>query len=153
MMTMEQFEEEKARLVELYGGTARGASGKRAQAFALLYAKSGWTQRAIAEVERLAQSHVHHLLVLGRFLISNRDQDIDCTEWSFRNLWNSTDKTATEEERFAVVTQGLLDKKADKPSKRLGKQLIAQFSDGKYHRISDMATALDVDMSAIRGSV
>ena len=47
MMTMEQFEEEKARLVALYGGTARDASGKRAQAFAQLYAKSGWTQQAL----------------------------------------------------------------------------------------------------------
>jgi hypothetical protein len=153
MMTMEQFEEEKARLVTLYGGTARDASGKRAQAFAQLYAKSGWTQQALAEVERLSQQRVHQLLVFGRFLLTTLGSKSRVGhEKHFRALLSRTDKTAKESERFAAVEALLQEDTTDKPSmKGLGKQIVTQFNDGKFHRISDMATAINVDMPTIRG--
>ena len=155
MMTMEQFEEEKARLLKLYGGTSRDASGKRAQAFARLYAQSGWRERAIAEKEALAQSRVNQLLVFGRFLnwlTTQGRQDTETHEKEFRPLWRSTKGSPTEAIRFAVVEKLLQKKTTDAPSmKGLGKKIVSQFNDGKYHRISDMATALNVDMPTIRG--
>lgn len=156
MMTMEQFEEEKARLVELYGGTARDASGKRAQAFARLYAESGWKERAIAEVEGLAQSRINQLLIFGRFLswlTTLGRQDINIHEKEFRPHWRSTKDIIEQESRFAAVIAKLENEELPmRPElKGLGKKLVAQFTDGKYHRLRDIATALDVDMSAIRG--
>lgn len=150
---MDQFQEEKARLTALYGGTAKDATGKRAQAFAQLYAKSGWTQAELAEVEQMSLSRMNQWLLFGRFLISTNGGNIaDCPERRFRALWTRTDKTATDTARFAAVEELLKEETTDKPSaKGLGKQLVAQFSDGKYHRLRDMAEALDADIGAVRG--
>jgi hypothetical protein len=60
MMTVAQFQEEKARLVALYGQGSRAASRKRAQAFARLYAASGWTQQLAAH-EEISQARIHQL--------------------------------------------------------------------------------------------
>ena len=45
MMTVDEFQQEKARLVALYGEAPREASGKRAQALATLYARQ-WMDAA-----------------------------------------------------------------------------------------------------------
>ena len=43
-------------------------------------------------------------------------------------------------------------KTTDKPSmKGLGKQLVSQFSDGKYHRVRDMAEACGANITSVRG--
>lgn len=148
---MDQFEEEKARLVALYGGAARDAPGKRAQAFARLYAQSGWTERALAEVEKMSQSKMHCWLVFGRFLITNCNQSSTCSEGRFRALWARTDKTATEAARFAAVEELLQEDTTDNPSiKGFGKKMIAQFADGKWHRLPEIAEAMKVDIALIQ---
>lgn len=156
MMTMEQFEEEKARLVALYGGTGREASGKRAQAFARLYARSGWTQAALASAEHLSQQRIVQLVTFGNFLITTQGSKAqDYSEKYFRALWQSTDKKATEAERFTAIEEMLVESphsKADRgATRRLGKQLVAQCSDGKFHRLRDMADALEADIAVVRG--
>ena len=153
MMTIEQFEEEKARLLALYGGTARDASGNRARAFALLYAQSGWTQQALAEVEHMTQRYISCLIIFGRFLLrTSSSKMLPMYETQFRALWNRTDKIASEAARFAAIDELLQESTTDKPAmKGVGKQLIAQFRDGKYHRLRDMAEALDADMAVVRG--
>src|SRR6476620_8630582 len=149
MMTMEQSEEERARLVTLYGAGARTASGKRAQAFARLYAQSEWTERAIAAVEKITQARVHYLLIFGQFLITTGYQALDLPERHFRALWAQTDKALPDAERFVAVRAMLeheheqVDKeeqpKSNTATRALAKQIIEQFSDGKFHTVRAIA--------------
>jgi len=157
MMTMEQFEEEKARLMALYGHEARTASAKRAQAFARLYVTSGWTVRSLAEIERFSHTRINQLVHFGQFLMyleTQGLQGLDMHEKQFRMLWNARDKTHIEDTIFAAILQQWEEKTSNGSqiarTKKLSKRLISQFNDGKYHRLRDMAEALDVDMSAIR---
>jgi hypothetical protein len=151
-MTVEEFQQEKAKLVALYGDVAREASGKRAQAFARLYAQSGWTQQALAEVEHLSQQRIHQLLAFGRFLLTTQGSKSRVYhEKHFRTLLSRTDKTGKESERFAAVEELLREERTDKPSiKGLGKKIVTQFSDGKYHRVRDIADALGADVAMVR---
>ena len=154
MMTREEFDARKAHLEELYGSTARDAGGRRAQALARLYAESEWTQEALAEKEQMQRRRIAYLLIYGKFLLgTNSSKAAGCSEWNFRVLWNRTDKTMPHHERFAAVDTMLEEEEAPmRPElKGLGKKLVAQFTDGKYHRAKDIANALDVPMEAVRG--
>jgi hypothetical protein len=156
---MAQFEEEKARLMALYGGTARDALGKRAQAFAQLYARSGWTQVELAEVEKMSQSRMQQLLLFGRFLITtNGGKGSKIKERKFRVLFQRTDRALISDKRIDEVRAMLeaepphASQAEGKATRQLGKQLAAQFRDGKFHRLRDMADALDADMDVLRGT-
>jgi hypothetical protein len=156
MMTMEQFAAEKARLVTLYGDTGRNASGKRAQALARLYAQSGWTQEALAEVEGMSQQRITQLLVFGRFLFTTVcSKAVDCSEGQFRAIWARTDKAASDEARFAAVEamfeeESMQQRTAPGTTRTLAKEIIAQFSDGKVHRLRDIAEAVGGDIDVVR---
>lgn len=150
-MTTEEFHQEKSRLVALYGAAPREASGKRAQEFAMLYAKSGWTQRELAKHEGISQTSMFHKLIFGKFLlwlITNCNQPWTRTDGHFRTLWEATDQTQTDEERFMNVT-AMIEAEKDKPPTPRGKhpivkRLLAEFGDGEFHAVRVMATKLDV---------
>jgi hypothetical protein len=155
-MTMEQFTTEKARLITLYGDTGRNASGKRAQALARLYAQSGWTQEALAEVEGRSRPYVTQLLVFGRFLlVANCNNAIECSEGRFRALWKRTDKTATDEARFVAVEamfeeESMQQRTAPGTTRALARKIIEQFSDGKVHRLREIAETVEADIDVVR---
>ena len=161
MMTVEEFQQEKARLVALYGDVPREASGRRAQAFAKLYAscaKSGWTYRDLAKEEGISHARVIQLVCFGNFLVTQGYQDKKITEKEFRALWQSTEKTRTDQERYDDVAQRLAHKhetpttRTDRQAvRRLSKQLIAQFADGKWHALRDMTQAVEADSILVRG--
>lgn len=159
-MTVEEFQQEKARLVALYGEAPREASGRRAQAFARLYAtcaKSGWTYRDLAKEEGISHARVIQLVCFGNFLVTQGYQDRQITEKQFRALWVATDKAMTEQERYDDVAQRLAHKdtmphsKTDRQAvRRLSKQLIEQFADGKWHALRDMTQAVEADSLLVR---
>jgi hypothetical protein len=162
MMTVEEFQQEKTRLVALYGSTTKDAMQKRAQAFAELYAKSQWTERALAEKEHFTQTRINQLVRFGRFLLFLKTrgfQTYDSNEKHFRALWQRTDATSTEDVRFIAIAQLVEDGgKAETPQRhdrqavrRLSKQLIEQFADGKWHALRDMTEAVEADSILIRG--
>lgn len=161
MMTVEEFQQEKARLVALYGEAPREASGKRAQALAILYAQSEWTQRELATQEGISQTRTFQQLVFGRFLlflITQGNQLPHLNEKQFRPLWTSTDKTQTEAERFTEI-QAMLQQGQHKPRtgadrqavRRVSIQLIEQFADGKWHALRDMTQAVEAESILVRG--
>lgn len=154
MMSMREFEEEKARLTALYGSTGRDAGQKRAQALAHLYVRTGWNERALAEVEHMSHSRINQLLIYGRFLLASiAGQDIYCPESRFSHFWKQTDKTATEQGRFAAVAAMLEEAQTAVPAvpmKKLGKTIVAQFADGKWHRLEAIAEAVQADPAAVR---
>jgi hypothetical protein len=160
-MTVEEFQQEKAKLVALYGEAPREASGRRAQAFARLYVASELGERALAEIEGVSKTRVHQLLVFGKFLtavVTQGDQIPSMHEKQFRNLWDATEATHTEAERFKEIQQRLRqghDKPRTGPDRqavrRLSKQLIEQFADGKWHALRDMTEAVEADSIMIRG--
>ena len=162
-MTVDEFQQEKARLVALYGAAPREASDRRAQEFALLYAKSGWTQRELAKHEGISQSSMFHKLVFGKFLlwlITSCNQPWTRTDGYFRTLWETTNQTKTAEERFAEIAEMIRTPPDTKETKetphsrkdvqRLSKQLIARFTDGKWHSLADIAAAVEATRPMVR---
>jgi len=152
MMSMVEFEAEKARLLAQYGSTSREAGQRRAQALARLYARSGWSERAIAEKEQQSQKTINFLARFGRFLlVSTNCTHEGLSEGRFRSYWQQTDKSATEEVRFAAVAALLAEDQT--PTRvdvlRLGKTIVAQFSDGKWHRVQEIAEKLETDVQTV----
>ena len=79
-------------------------------------------------------------------------------EKPFRLLWERTDKTHTEAERFTEIQQRLRqghDRPRSGPDRqavrRVSKQLIEQFADGKWHALRDMTQTVEADSLMIRG--
>ena len=133
MMTVERFQEEKARLVALYGQGSHAATGKRVQALAKLYAESGWTERALAEIEGMSKSRINQQLIFGRFLLflpTNGGQDYPYPRAHVSCGVGHTDPTQSDTARF----QAMLDTMATEqhmPAARPGtpqlpKQILAQ---------------------------
>ena len=86
-MTNEAFQEEKINLLTISGSHGREAAGRREQALALLYEKSGWTQRALAEIEQTSQKNIDRHLRFARFLLLSPDRtQAGLGEWSFRTI-------------------------------------------------------------------
>lgn len=157
-MTVEEFQARKAELLITYGSTAQDAGRKRAQALARLYAESGFTQRALAELEHIAQSHVHHLLVFGRFLtflITIGNQEYPYPERVFRKAWVGTDTNRVESARFQAIAEQMqapadTAETTSRTTRELAKALIAQCADSKWHTITAMAEAVESDIPTVR---
>ena len=154
MMTVERFQEEKARLVALYGQDSHAATRQRVQALAKLYAESGWTERALAEIEGMSKSRINQQLIFGRFLLflpTIGGQDYPYRERTFRVAWRQTNPTQSDTARF----QAMLDRVATEqhlPAARPGthqlpKQILAQFADGKWHPVATIAEAVGRDIA------
>ena len=64
-----------------------------------MFAKSGWTQREIAEELEMHQTRVGHLLRFGKFLKTSGLQGKppkNLTERKFRGYWSKTNQAHTE---------------------------------------------------------
>jgi hypothetical protein len=158
-MTVEEFQKRKTQLAATYGKLTEPAERrKKVQAYARLYVESRFTERALAELEGMAQSHMHKWLVFGRFLeflSSTGTQEYSNTERSFRAAWKATDKTLEEVHRFQAIVEAMeKEKDVGKPAmgntRALAKQLIAHFADGKWHPVDTMAEEVGHDMHTVR---
>jgi len=160
MMTPTEFQQEKAQLVERLGETAKEGSHKWAQGFAKLYARSGWTHRELAAAEHLSQQRITQLLNFGRFLIfltTSGSHVKEPGERQYRTLWVGSDKTRTEQQRFAAIL-ATLDQSTEAtgpaPSRhavrRLSQQIIAHFADGKWHQLRAMVEAVEADNATVK---
>jgi hypothetical protein len=102
-----EYDQERARLRELYGDNSAEAAAKRDQAMADLFRRSGWTQEKLAAKESKSQNWVSYRLRFGRFLnfitavIKSESLPADLTEWRFRAYWNSV--RGPEQERFRAI--------------------------------------------------
>lgn len=91
---------------------------RRDQAFAGFFLECGWTQEKIAKHEKKDQRWVSYRLCFARFLyfVSDRTMVLpqveQLTERAFREFWQQTDKSWTEEERFQGVMRLMRGKEA-----------------------------------------
>ena len=155
-MTVEEYRTRRAELRQRYGENAKTSSARREQELAQFFVQSGWTQRQLATEEQCSQGHMDKQLRFGRFLNSNGIHDPSLKERAFRALWVSTDVSWTEDKRFDVITQQLQEGQK-KPQhdrqavRRVSKQLIEQFADGKWHALRDMTQAVEAESILVRG--
>lgn len=163
-MTPAQFDEERARLQGLYGGSRKEAGAKYEQALAKLFYQSGWSQQELAKRVGKSKGYVSNLLTFGRFLgfygklaAANfpSNAGLGLTEFRFRGFWNQTDAAETNGRiRFLAVLE-LMQKDAPTPkvrrAKDIGKCLAAKFADGKWRDIDVIAKQADVPVSDVKG--
>lgn len=166
MMTETEFDQEKARLVALYGNAPKDAMYKRNNAFALFYATSGWNQTRLAKQEGIHQTRISQLLIFGEFQIYFKTKclkDFDDKEGLFRAHWRRTEETASRHARFDAVID-VLDAAQQAPSlpvkrgsKRLATKILELFADSRWHnlsviytRIEDIPKNIDTVLDAMR---
>lgn len=149
-MTETEYERERARLRELYGENSTQAAAKRDQALAVLFARSGWTQEQLAQKEKRSPQWVARRLRFGRFLnFSPMGENPDSlpnnlTERRFRQYWERSDKTETNERiRFLAVRRLIEEETVAHRTRRpkIGKAIVEQFGDGEWHALAKIAAA------------
>jgi transcriptional regulator with XRE-family HTH domain len=157
-MTADEYEQERTQLRALYGASSAAAAAKRDQALALLFYRSGWTQEELAEKERMSQTWVNFRLRFGRFLnfittvIKSDSLPNNLTEGRFRSFWEQTDKAETNERiRFRMVQQLMADHTVliNPRRKKIGKELVQQFADGRWYKEKTIAGALNAECSLV----
>jgi hypothetical protein len=57
-MTESEYDRERTELLATYGRNASEANGRREQALAILFHRSGWTQEELAKKEGRSQQHI-----------------------------------------------------------------------------------------------
>lgn len=145
-MSAERFDQERAELRATYGDSKGEAGARFEQALAKLFYRSGWTQEELARKEGKSQRWVSYRLQFGRFLeFSTTGAKTEnpafsrLTERTFRSYWSCTDPAETNERiRFGAVLR-LMEEETTlrkRPAKPLRPQIIAEFADGKWHRLS-----------------
>jgi hypothetical protein len=85
VMSEFEYDQERARLRELYGDNSAEAAAKRDQAMADLFRRSGWTQEKLAAKE-------------------SKSQNVSVAIWSFPELYHGRDKiriTSSRSNRMA----------------------------------------------------
>jgi len=136
------------------------------------YLEHGLTQREIEQTVHLSHVYIGHLLRYHRFLVATATK---IPEGRFRVYWKEHANPAClrdlrgKEKELALlayeqqVFQEILEKdmkgenktpeargEKNKVTRQLTKQILAQFSDGKFHLVRDIATAVDADMTVVR---
>jgi hypothetical protein len=147
----------------------------------ITYIGRGLTQNEVAICVGINQGWLHQLLRYGRFVTFNNANALlkPIPEGRFRRYWKETaDKTvmmqfvgkgtkkneaarlAYEQEVFQRIQEKLMRDQQEPSEQRKGtnmatrqvtKKILAQFSDGKFHLLCDIATAVEADMAVVRG--
>jgi len=151
-MTEAEYEAERAKLRATYGDSSTEAAAKRDQAMALLFARSNWTQEELAAKECKSQKWVDFRLRFGRFLnfsttvLNPESLPTNLTEGRFRKYWEEADKfSGNERMRFAAVQKAMRENLAvvkPKQSYSIGKAVVADYADGKWHTPEAIAQAI-----------
>jgi hypothetical protein len=161
-MTDAEYEFERCRLREIYGDSAIESAAKRDQALALLFIRSGWTQQQLAEKEKQGQQRIGQRLRFARFIIFTtqvvKAETIpkNLTERLFRDYWSKTDKTETNDRirfraAYNLMAEDIALRKQSRP--RIGKELVAEFGDGKWHSANAIADRLHVDIELVEDTL
>jgi hypothetical protein len=117
-MTDAQYEQERTELRQTYGESRQQAGARWEQELAKLFARSEWTQEALAKKEGKDRSYIGKLLQFGRFLnfvatATNAGNVLNNLSASrFRKYWISTgdgSKDYNERQRFIEVKRLLTD--------------------------------------------
>ena len=114
-------------------------SGRIDETLAKLFAWSGWTQEELATKEHKAPQHIARALRFGRFLnFSPTGENPETlpkslSERRFREYWERTDKTETNERiRFVAVQRFIAAevslRRGNRP--RISPAIIERFADG-----------------------
>jgi len=155
VMSDDDYDRERARLVETYGdGSSADLSAKRDQAMAILFHRSGWTQEMLAQKEDKSQRWMAYHLCFGRFLefsttvLNSENPPSRLTEGRFRAFWEKTDKNETNERiRFRQALDLMRENIGIAVSPRHGQRLgigpdvIKRFGDGEWHHVDDVIEA------------
>jgi hypothetical protein len=122
--------------------------------------RPGWTEQRLADKEKVlgnkgaSQSYIHKKIVFGAFLEIipnwNNGENIrwinSLSEGRFRECWEQTDKAASDDIRFHEVADML----SGPPRPKIdGAKLLAEFGDGKWHRIETVAERLGRQQEAM----
>jgi hypothetical protein len=159
MLTTEQFEATKANLVTIYGPATHAAISQRTRALAKLYAESGWGVPRLAAAEGFTTHRIGELVTFGNFLLwleRNGFQVPTLSEKVFRQHWRRTKALPSTESRYAVVAESWTASLAEpqgtrhRATRQLSREILKQFSDGLWHRLTDIADAVQGDVSAVR---
>jgi hypothetical protein len=135
------------------------------------YLEQGLTQREIQQTVGVSQVYVGHLLRYHRFLIATA---IKMPEWRFRAYWHAhTDPAALrdlrgeekelarlvyEQQAFQEIVEEHMKGEGrppeqkqgtNKATRQLAKRILTAFSDGKFHLLRDIATAVEADMGVV----
>jgi hypothetical protein len=155
-MTREDFRQERALLLQHYGEAPGEAATMRAQAFAKLYARSGWTQEQLAHEEHKTQRWMSYQIVFGEFLLrTDSSKTKELKEFRFRGWWKSTAQTQTTAQRYVQVEEMLDEAQQEPPiptkrgSKRLAQQILEHFADSRWHNLSVIYKRLEATPKTI----
>ena len=155
-LTREQYAAEKATIEQTYGANAKEAGALRDQALAALYHRSGWTQQELADVEGCSREKVTKRLLFGRFLGFGTDvpKPKNLSEGRFRGYWERTEKNGNERIRFQAVLRLIEEEtrlgKSTAPKPAIGNAIMAEFADGKWHKLSTILAHVDAEANDIK---
>jgi hypothetical protein len=148
----QRYDEERAKLVALYGENDAEALAKRDQALANLFWRCGWTQDKLAEREKKDRSWITRRVLFGRFLrfvpMGTESDSLpkDLTERKFRAFWERTPKGTDERDRFKAVLAMMSDTTPPAPKRpSLGKRFREELADGKWRSAEKIAEQIEID--------
>jgi len=157
-MSEADYDRERAALRATYGDSSVDAAAKRDQALAHLFYRSNWTQEELAKKEDKSPQRIAQSLRFGRFLDfstvveKSEKPPHNLTERRFRAYWEQTDKRGgNERQRFMVVLDLMRGDTALMRTRRdyIGKDIIKEFADGKWHRLDTIIAKINADESQI----
>jgi hypothetical protein len=157
-MTEEEYDRERAKIRNTYRDSP---AAKGDHALVILFYRSGWTQEELAKKEGKGQQWISRHLIFGRFLSSAIGANAESlpknlTERRFRSFLEQADKGAKNERiRLKQVAQLIRDNTvlAQPRRKAIGKEIIKQFGDGKWHATEKMAKCLDVPSDFVESTL
>ena len=162
-LTEIEYDRERQRLKELYGGAAAQQAevmAKRDQAYAALFHRSGWTQDELAKKEGKTIAWVAYRLRFGRFLnfsttVENpQTLPSNLTERRFRSYWERT-SGGNDRQRFdAVIKLMVAETQLVSPiNKPIWRDIVDKFGDGKWYGVNEISEALQTSADHISNSL
>jgi len=165
VMTKSSYESERAEIETEY--PKRGNfSAMKDQALSELFDRSGWTQKALSEIEGSGQACISQRLKFGAFLqfITSSDNSqkqpfqvpVNLTEYKFRtSFWSETkgnDRKRFLEVKHMIEKVSVLidehtiispDQPTIKNSRQATRDIIEKFGDGKWHLLETISDFIE----------